>query len=123
MTLIVIVILIAVFLCGCNEELDQGLVGSDSDLYGTWKAKAGSFTAGDSIRFNPDETCDLFWSHSGIVLFNGTWDKTINSTTGAYILVITLGDKATTYYYSFFDDYKTLRLRELSGTDIYYYKQ
>jgi len=119
-----ILIIITVFLCGCDEGSNQGMIGDESDLHGTWKADAGSFSGGDSIRFNPDKTCNFFWSHSSNILFSGTWQKTINSTTGAYILVITIGNKVTTYYYSFFNDYKTLRLKEESGTSyIYYYKQ
>ena len=120
----VIIILIFVFLCGCDEDSNQGLVGSESDLIGTWKTESGSFAAGDSIRFNEDKTCDFFWSPGGSILFSGTWEKTINVTNGAYILIITTGEKVTTYYYSFFDSYKTLRLREESGGSyIYYSKQ
>ena len=119
MILTTIFIQLSVFFVGCNGDEDsrQGLVGNDSDFYGTWSTGAGSFTGGDSIKFLADGSCDFFWSHSSNVLFNGTWDRTINSTNGEYILVITVGEKATTYYYNFFNKYTTLRLREESSTD------
>ena len=124
--IIVIIVLITVFLSGCGEDENKrgGLVGEDSDFYGIWSAGAGSFTMGDSIRFLEDGTCDFFWSNGNNILFTGTWDRTINSTSGAYIIVITISEKVTIYCYDFYDNYKTLRLREENSTEyVYYYKQ
>ena len=123
MVFVIVLFLSVTWLSGCGEEDRGGLVGHDSDFYGNWSAEAGSFTAGDSIRFLEDGTCEFFWSHSSYVLFNGTWDRTINSTNGEYILVITVGDKVTTYYYNFFDSYTTLRLKEENITNYVYYNK
>ena len=55
--------------------------------------------------------------------FYGTWERK-STGTGDFTLVLTIGDSATTYYYCFFDSYKTLRLRaENSEGYTYYGKQ
>ena len=118
-----IVLLIAVILCGCNNQRNGGLHGNDQDFIGTWKTGGGSFAMGDSIRFNSDYTCDFFWSHNNNILLNGTWDRTYKNQVG-YVVVISLGDIETTYKYDFFDSYKTLRLKLQDSDDyIYYGKQ
>jgi hypothetical protein len=93
--------------------------GNDQDFVGTWKTGGGSFTMGDSIRFNSDYTCDFFWSHNTNILSSGTWDRTYKNQVG-YVVVITLNDIETTYKYDFFDSYKTLRLK-LEDSDEYIY--
>ena len=89
-----IVLLIAVILCGCNNQSNGGLHGNDQDFIGTWKTGGGSFAMGDSIRFNSDYTCDFFWSHNSNILLNGTWDRTYKNQVG-YVVVISLGDIET----------------------------
>jgi hypothetical protein len=114
---------ITMLLCGCDDGDREGLHGNDNDFIGTWKTGAGSFSMGDSIRFNPDYTCDFFWSHSSYTLFNGTWDRTFINNLG-YCVVITMGEQDWTYIYDFFDGYKTLRLQPENSTEyIQYSKQ
>ena len=110
-------------LCGCEDENRGGLHGNDEDLFGTWKTEAGSFTMGDTIRFNNDYTCDFFWSGGDIILFNGTWDRTFKNNLG-FCIVINMNNQEWTYKYDFFDSYKTLRLKLENGDEYtYYYKQ
>ena len=63
------------FLAGCDDNRGFGLTGEDSDFFGTWKTNSGSgsFTLGDSIRFNNDYTCDYFWSGSHQIAASVTW--------------------------------------------------
>lgn len=122
LSLIIILFLSVTFLCGCEDENRDGLVGTDVDLIGTWQTGGGSFKIGDSIRFNPDYTCDFFWSHSSYIRANGTWDRTYKNQVG-YVIVITIGEIETTYIYDFFDSYKTLRLKLPDIDDYIYYSK
>lgn len=61
---------VILLLSGCEDENWGGLHDNDSDFIGTWKTEVGSFTMGDSIRFNKDYTCDFFWSDGNTILFN-----------------------------------------------------
>jgi len=63
--------------------------------------EAGTFTAGDSIRFHENGSYDLLWSHSGGALFTGTWERTTNNPNGNDIIILTMSEKVTTYYYCF----------------------
>ena len=122
-TLISSFIFITIIFSGCEDETSEGLVGTDEDLIGTWKTDAGSFTLGDTIRFNRDYSCDFFWSHTSHISANGTWDRTYKDKVG-YVIVITLGEIETIFKYDFFDNYKTLRLKlEDSDEYLYYSKQ
>jgi len=113
------------FLTGCDEDRGTGLTGEDSDFFGTWKTTsgAGSFTIGNSIRFNSDYTCDFFWSESHQITASGKWlrHNMYNNTQSA--IVITLGEKENFYYYGFFDNYHTLVLREEGFDDELYYRK
>jgi len=121
--LIFLLFISVLFLSGCEDENRDGLVGTDEDLFGTWKTGGGSFKMGDTIRFNPDSTCDFFWSGSTFISANGTWDRIYKNQVG-YVIIFTLGEIETTYIYDFFDSYKTLRLKlEDSNEYIYYSKQ
>jgi len=111
-------------LSGCtDDEEDEGEIGTDENFIGTWTTGSGSFTAGDSIRFNDDYTCDFFWSHGGSVLFNGTWtikDLLADNPT----LVITMEEQTYNYSYNFYYGFNQLQLipeGETSG--FVYYKQ
>jgi hypothetical protein len=125
-SLFVFFILTFIFLTGCNGNKGSGLTGEDSDFFGTWKTNtgSGSFTLGDSIRFNSDYTCDYFWSGGYQITASGTWVRhdMYNKTQSA--VVITLGEKETVYYYGFFDKYQQLVLRVDGFNDeIFYRKQ
>ena len=122
-----ILVFLSMLLSGCEEdEHPDGLVGEESDFYGTWlqKDNVGGFGIGDTHKFNSDKTYEVYWSHGGAIHHYGTWDKSVNSTNLYQILIITMGEKGTVYYYDFFDKYTTLRLNEENSDDyIYYYKQ
>jgi hypothetical protein len=123
---IIIILLIIVNLIGCTDEedkKDQGQIYNYENLIGTWTADAGSFTAGDSIRFNNDGTCDFFWSHSSDVLFKGTW-VIKNLLADNQTLIITIGEQTYNYNYSFGDGSNTLVLKlEDASSGILYYRQ
>jgi len=112
-----------------QEEENTDTVGECNNFFGTWTTSAGSFSEGDSIKFNNENDCDnstmeKFWSHGGAVHHYGTWERTTNATSGEYIIITTFGDKKTVYYYEFLYNYQTLGLK-LENTDnyIYYNKQ
>ena len=121
---IFLIVMIAV-LTGCDEQRGTGLIGHDSDFFGVWRQSegAGSYTLGDSIRFNNNYTCDFFWSGSTLITASGNWVRynSYNATQSA--IVITLGQKETVYYYGFFDSYRTLYLREEGQTNSIYYRK
>jgi hypothetical protein len=108
--ILILFILMVSFLTGCDDDRGTGMIGHDSDFFGTWKTSSGSgsFTLGNSIRFNNDYTCDFFWSGSTHTTASGTWVRhnMYNNTQSA--IVITIGEKETVYYYGFFDNYHTL---------------
>ena len=113
---------ITLLLSGCEDENRVGLHGNDDDFIGTWKTEAGSFTMGDSIRFNENYGCDFFWS-GGTTIFSGTWNRTYRSQLG-YCIVINMSNQEWTYKYDFFDNYRKLRFKlEDSSEYIYYIKQ
>jgi len=120
-------LLIALLLSGCGEdEHPSGLLGEESDFYGIWQEKEGSggFGIGDTIKLNSDKTCEFYWSPGGAIHHYGTWKRNLSNNNFDYHFVITLNEKDTVYNYDFFDNYKTLRLREInSDSYIIYYKQ
>ena len=101
--IVIFLFLMISFLMGCNVNRGSVLTGDDSNFIGTWKTNSGSgsFTLGDSIRFNSDFTCDFFWSGSTHISASGTWVRhdMYNNTQSA--ILITLGEKQTVYYYGF----------------------
>ena len=113
-------------LVGCNGDRGTGMIGNDSDLFGVWKQRegSGSFTLGDSIRFNNDYTCDFFWSGSTHITASGNWVRYNSYNNTQQAIVIIIGEKETVYYYGFSDSYKTIYLIEEGQSDrIYYRKQ
>ena len=124
---IAIAILIVVTgLSGCTDEddkKDQGIIDNYKNLIGTWTADAGSFTAGDSIRFNDDGTCDFFWSHSSGTIFNGTWTIK-NLLPNNPTLIISIEEQTYNYTYSFGEGFNILLLKlKDASSGILYYRQ
>ena len=120
-------LLLVLFFSGCGEdEHPSGLIGVESDFYGTWvkSDNSGGFGIGDTYEFKDDKSCEIYWSHGGTIHHYGTWDRNVSENGFNYILVISLGEKDTIYSYDFFDGYTTLRLREQnSDSYVYFYKQ
>jgi len=125
MVFVLVLFLSVMWLSGCGEdEKSKGcLTGYYDDFYGTWTTDGGTFTMGDTIIFYENRSCDFKWRHNSQPIFTGTWERK-STGTGDFTLVLTIGDSVTTYYYCFFDSYKTLRLRaENSEGYTYYGKQ
>jgi len=125
--LVISLLFSVVFLSGCfDDEHPSGLTGIESDFYGIWvqKDEVGGFGIGDTYEIKSDKSCEIYWSHGGVIHYYGFWDVSINETNKAYFLKITINEKDTVYYYDFFDNYTTLRLREEnSDTFVYFYKE
>ena len=126
-TLAFSLLFLVIFLSGCfDDEYPQGLTGVESDFYGIWLQKdaVGGFGIGDTHKFNNDNIYEVYWSNGGAIHHYGSWDISENLTNKAFVLITTLGEKDTVYYYDFFDTYTTLRLREEnSDSYVYFYKQ
>jgi len=114
--IIVSILLFTLILSGCDEDEtdDEGHekdeIGSRSNFIGTWMTigGGGSYTEGNSIRFN-DDTFEKFWNHSGSTLFSGTWS--IRYVVGEYPkLIMTQGEMTYNYTYNFYDGYTLLEL-------------
>ena len=124
--IVIVILLFIVGLSGCtNEEdkKDQDMINDYKNLIGTWTADAGSFTAGDSIRFKNDGTCDFFWSHSSGVIFNGTWTIK-NLLADNPTLIITMEEQTYNYTYSFGEGFNILGLKlEGASSVMIYYRQ
>jgi len=110
-SLIVLVLLSTILLIGCiddeereeNNDRGDGENGTYEDFIGTWTTLdgSGSFSEGNSIRFNNDDTFEKFWNHGGAALHSGTWQiKNILSENP--ILELTQGDLSYDYTYSFY---------------------
>ena len=130
--ILVVLFLSVLWLSGCGEDRNRsGLIGSCDDFVGIWEEKdqAGGFGIGDTLKFNGENNCqnstyEMYWSHGGAIHHYGNWERTTNATNGHYIIILKMGEKETTYYFDFFDSYKTLRLREENSDDyMYYYKK
>ena len=109
MVFVLVLFLSVMWLSGCDEdEKSKGcLTGYYDDFYGTWATDGGTFTMGDTIIFYEKSKGCLTGYYDD---FYGTWERK-STGTGDFTLVLTIGDSVTTYYYCFFDSYKTLRLR------------
>ena len=131
--LIVIILLLMVMLMGCledrweeeqNNNNDDDLNPKDEtssyeDFIGTWTTLtgAGSFSEGNSIRFNNDDTFEKFWDHGGAALHSGTWElKNLLSENPEIIL--TQGEMTYNYTYSFYYSHT-----QLSFGGVIYIKQ
>jgi hypothetical protein len=131
--ILVFILYCILFLCGCSEEgeVERGLTGRCEDFIGEWKQLEGTggFGIGDTLKFNGENNCknstfELFWSNRGTIHHQGKWERTINISTGEYIIILKLGEKQTIYYFHFHNNYKTLRLKEEDSSDfVIYHKQ
>ena len=78
--IIVSILFFTIILSGCEEDnydaddREDG-IGNRDNFIGTWITEdgSGSFTEGNSIKFNDDDTFEKFWDYSGATLFSGTW--------------------------------------------------
>ena len=93
--IVIFLLLMISFLMGCNGDRGTGMIGNDSDLFGVWKQRegSGSFTLGDSIRFNNDYTCDFFWSGSTHITASGNWVRYNSYNNTQQAIVIIIGEK------------------------------
>ena len=127
--LIVVTLLLVMFLVGCTdgEEKENNDGGGEKDetstyekFIGTWRTYtgAGSFSEGNSIRFNNDNTFEKFWDHGGGVYHSGTWDlKDISGENP--IIVLKQGEMTYNYAYVFYYGHEQLELipeGAISGT-------
>jgi hypothetical protein len=108
--IIVSILFFTILLSGCNDDKEDE-IGTHDNFIGTWVTEdgSGSFTEGNSIEFNDDNTYEKFWDYSGATLFSGTW--TIKNVIGEYPkLVMTQRQLSYNYTYTFFDGYTKLKL-------------
>ena len=108
--LIVLILLLVMFLIGCIDEEEKNNNGgrekdeisTHEDFFGTWQTLtgSGSFSEGNSIRFNNDFTYEKFWAHGSSIYHNGTWElKDILGETPK--LILTQGENTYNYTYTF----------------------
>ena len=117
--LIVVTLFLVMFLAGCNDEeknnnnggREEDETSTYEDFIGTWVTidGSGSFTEGNSIEFNDDNTFEKFWDYSGATLFNGTWE--LKDTSGQNpIIVLKQGEMTYNYAYVFYFGHEQLEL-------------
>ena len=130
--LIIIILLLVMFLMGCIDEEEKNNNGGEKDEFstyedfiGTWQTLtgSGSFSEGNSIRFNNDFTYEKFWAHGGSTYHNGTWElKDIIGETPK--LILTQGEMTFNYTYTFYYGHSELKLiPEGAISGILYIKQ
>ena len=118
-SLIVVILFFIILLVGCtdderrdnNDNSGEAETGTYEDFIGTWTTLtgAGSFSEGNSIRFNNDDTFEKFWDHGGAALHSGTWE--IKDILGENPkLILTQGEMSYTYNYSFYYSHTQLSL-------------